>query len=116
MKCLLGCCCLPVLLLFLPFPAAIPRRPPLADARHTWSFSPAVECLQDYPPEHGVQPFALPHATSHPPVVALPSTPAAVQDYPEHRLQFFSLLRAITNHCSTTLFAMSPVSGAWYLQ
>jgi exportin-1 len=30
------------------------------------------------------------------------------EDYPEHRLQFFSLLRAITNHCSTTLFAMSP--------
>lgn len=29
------------------------------------------------------------------------------EDYPEHRLQFFSLLRAITNHCSTTLFAMS---------
>lgn len=34
-----------------------------------------------------------------------------LQDYPEHRLQFFSLLRAITNHCSATLFAMSPVSG-----
>ncbi|PSC71723.1 exportin-1-like isoform X2 [Micractinium conductrix] len=30
------------------------------------------------------------------------------EDYPEHRLQFFSLLRAITNHCSATLFAMSP--------
>lgn len=29
------------------------------------------------------------------------------EDYPEHRLQFFSLLRAITNHCSPTLFAMS---------
>jgi len=31
-----------------------------------------------------------------------------VQDYPEHRLQFFSLLRAITNACGSTLFAMSP--------
>jgi hypothetical protein len=31
------------------------------------------------------------------------------EDYPEHRLQFFSLLRAITNHCSATLFAMSQV-------
>jgi hypothetical protein len=30
------------------------------------------------------------------------------QDYPEHRLQFFALLRAITNHCFSTLFAMSP--------
>ena len=31
-----------------------------------------------------------------------------LQDYPEHRLQFFSLLRAITNACGSTLFAMSP--------
>jgi hypothetical protein len=31
-----------------------------------------------------------------------------VQDYPEHRLQFFNLLRAITNACFPTLFAMSP--------
>ena len=31
-----------------------------------------------------------------------------VQDYPEHRLQFFALLRAITNSCGGTLFAMSP--------
>jgi exportin-1 len=30
------------------------------------------------------------------------------EDYPEHRLQFFSLLRAITNACGSTLFAMSP--------
>lgn len=30
------------------------------------------------------------------------------QDYPEHRLQFFNLLRAITNACFPTLFAMSP--------
>ncbi|KAK9807779.1 hypothetical protein WJX72_008954 [[Myrmecia] bisecta] len=30
------------------------------------------------------------------------------EDYPEHRLQFFSLLRAITSHCFNTLFAMSP--------
>ncbi|KAK9862358.1 hypothetical protein WJX84_007629 [Apatococcus fuscideae] len=29
------------------------------------------------------------------------------EDYPEHRLQFFSLLRAITNHCFATLFTMS---------
>ena len=31
-----------------------------------------------------------------------------MQDYPEHRLQFFALLRAITNACGSTLFAMSP--------
>ena len=31
-----------------------------------------------------------------------------VQDYPEHRLQFFSLLHAITKHCFKTLFTMSP--------
>ena len=31
-----------------------------------------------------------------------------MQDFPEHRLHFFSLLRAITNHCFPTLFAMSP--------
>ena len=31
------------------------------------------------------------------------------QDYPEHRLQFFNLLRSITNACSGTLFTMSPV-------
>jgi exportin-1 len=31
-----------------------------------------------------------------------------LQDFPEHRLQFFALLRAITNHCFSTLFAMSP--------
>ncbi|KAK9798116.1 hypothetical protein WJX73_000475 [Symbiochloris irregularis] len=30
------------------------------------------------------------------------------EDYPEHRLHFFSLLRAITNNCFSTLFAMSP--------
>jgi hypothetical protein len=45
------------------------------------------------------------------PAILLPS-PHPLQDYPEHRLQFFSLLRAITNHCSTTLFAMSPVRCA----
>jgi len=39
-----------------------------------------------------------------------------LQDYPEHRLQFFSLLRAITNHCSTTLFAMSPVRRPGWLE
>ena len=32
-----------------------------------------------------------------------------LQDYPEHRLQFFNLLRSITNACSGTLFTMSPV-------
>lgn len=30
------------------------------------------------------------------------------EDYPEHRLQFFGLLRAITNECFATLFAMTP--------
>jgi hypothetical protein len=44
------------------------------------------------------RPFVLPAPALHP-----------IQDYPEHRLQFFSLLRAITNHCSATLFAMSQV-------
>ena len=32
-----------------------------------------------------------------------------MQDYPEHRLQFFSLLRAVTNSCFSTLFIMSPM-------
>ena len=31
-----------------------------------------------------------------------------MQDYPEHRLQFFNLLRSITNACFGTLFTMSP--------
>ena len=31
-----------------------------------------------------------------------------MQDYPEHRLQFFSLLHAITRHCFQTLLTMSP--------
>jgi exportin-1 len=30
------------------------------------------------------------------------------EDYPEHRLRFFALLHAITNHCFKCLFAMSP--------
>lgn len=30
------------------------------------------------------------------------------EDYPEHRLKFFALLHAITNHCFSCLFAMSP--------
>lgn len=30
------------------------------------------------------------------------------EDYPEHRLKFFALLHAITNHCFKCLFAMSP--------
>lgn len=29
------------------------------------------------------------------------------EDYPEHRLKFFALLHAITNHCFKCLFAMS---------
>ena len=49
-------------------------------------------------------PRTWPSHRAPPPVGTAPA-----QDYPEHRLQFFSLLRAITNHCSATLFAMSPV-------
>lgn len=30
------------------------------------------------------------------------------EDYPDHRLKFFSLLRAITNHCFRALFALAP--------
>eukprot|EP00897_Mesotaenium_endlicherianum_P006301 jgi/Mesen1/569/ME000107S10808 len=30
------------------------------------------------------------------------------EDYPEHRLKFFSLLRAIANHCFQALFVLSP--------
>lgn len=30
------------------------------------------------------------------------------EDYPDHRLRFFSLLHAITNHCFKCLFAMNP--------
>lgn len=30
------------------------------------------------------------------------------EDYPEHRLKFFSLLRAIASHCFRALFALSP--------
>eukprot|EP00271_Cylindrocystis_brebissonii_P003986 TRINITY_DN15300_c0_g1_i1.p1 TRINITY_DN15300_c0_g1~~TRINITY_DN15300_c0_g1_i1.p1 ORF type:complete len:1098 (+),score=241.20 TRINITY_DN15300_c0_g1_i1:845-4138(+) len=30
------------------------------------------------------------------------------EDYPEHRLKFFSLLRAIATHCFRALFALSP--------
>eukprot|EP00899_Mesostigma_viride_P028462 jgi/Mesvir1/8800/Mv02704-RA.1 len=30
------------------------------------------------------------------------------EDYPEHRLKFFSLLRAITNHCFRSLIMLSP--------
>ncbi|GMH35437.1 hypothetical protein BSKO_03305 [Bryopsis sp. KO-2023] len=30
------------------------------------------------------------------------------EDYPDHRLKFFALLHAITNHCFKVLFAMSP--------
>jgi exportin-1 len=30
------------------------------------------------------------------------------EDFPEHRLKFFGLLHAITNHCFACLFGMSP--------
>jgi exportin-1 len=30
------------------------------------------------------------------------------EDYPEHRLRFFALLHAVTNHCFGCLFLMSP--------
>ena len=33
---------------------------------------------------------------------------AALQDYPDHRLKFFSLLRAITNNCFSCLYSMTP--------
>lgn len=42
------------------------------------------------------------------PLVLVIGCHAAMQEFPEHRLQFFSLLRAITNHCFGTLFTMSP--------
>lgn len=30
------------------------------------------------------------------------------EDFPEHRLKFFALLHAITNHCFKCLFGMNP--------
>ena len=33
---------------------------------------------------------------------------ANFDDYPDHRLKFFSLLRAITNHCFRALFVLQP--------
>ena len=30
------------------------------------------------------------------------------EDYPDHRLKFFALLRAITNHCFRALFTLAP--------
>ena len=33
---------------------------------------------------------------------------ANFEDYPDHRLKFFSLLRAITNHCFRALFVLQP--------
>ena len=30
------------------------------------------------------------------------------EDYPDHRLKFFALLRAITNHCFRALFTLDP--------
>ena len=50
-------------------------------------------------------------ASAHLPLPPGPCHRPMPQDYPEHRLQFFSLLRAITNHCFRTLFAMSPVGA-----
>lgn len=31
------------------------------------------------------------------------------EDFPDHRLKFFGLLRAITNHCFSCLYSMTPV-------
>lgn len=59
-------------------------------------------------------------AGSHGSVTSLPQVLTAVfeptlamittnfEDYPEHRLKFFALLHAITNHCFKCLFGMSP--------
>ena len=33
------------------------------------------------------------------------------EDYPEHRLKFFSLLRAIASHCFRSLFVLPPQVG-----
>ena len=33
---------------------------------------------------------------------------ANFEDYPDHRLKFFALLRAITNHCFRALFTLAP--------
>ncbi len=60
---------------------------------------------------HSCRPACACHSpgTKLNPIFRLGASWCCLQDYPEHRLQFFSLLRAITNHCSATLFAMSPV-------
>lgn len=42
------------------------------------------------------------------PSAAAPCVTHSLQDYPEHRLQFFGLLRAITANCFKTLFTLSP--------
>lgn len=34
------------------------------------------------------------------------------EDYPEHRLKFFSLLRAIATHCFPALFHLSSQVGS----
>lgn len=36
------------------------------------------------------------------------------EDYPEHRLKFFSLLRAIATHCFPALFHLSSQVGSKY--
>lgn len=36
------------------------------------------------------------------------------EDYPEHRLKFFSLLRAIGTHCFQALIHLSSQVGFWY--
>ena len=33
---------------------------------------------------------------------------ANFEDHPDHRLKFFALLRAITNHCFRALFTLQP--------
>jgi len=35
------------------------------------------------------------------------------EDYPEHRLKFFSLLRAIAAHCFPALIRLSSEVGVW---
>lgn len=37
------------------------------------------------------------------------------EDYPEHRLKFFSLLRAIASHCFRALFSLSSQVSVYCL-
>lgn len=110
-----GSCCVPPLgpPCFTPLPTYQPAGRPVQGPRvlpacllDTVSLSPPP-CFPHLPsPRPSTQP------PPHPPLGSPPPPPSTcLQDYPEHRLQFFSLLRAITNHCSATLFAMSPVRG-----